>query len=106
MPPASCCPLFLHQVSVLSSACSSFHIPGTGSPRGLERKEAHPELDESFHEAMVLLDQVVEVLTLPQFARVWHDAFRFQLLESFGIGCVFINCNDSRCASMRRIKSF
>jgi hypothetical protein len=36
-----------------------------GSPRGRERKEAHPELDEPFQEAIVLLDQVVEVLTLP-----------------------------------------
>jgi hypothetical protein len=37
-----------------------------GSPRGLERKEAHPELDEPFHEAMILLDEVVEVFALTQ----------------------------------------
>jgi hypothetical protein len=48
-----------------------------GSPRGLERKEAHPKLDEPFHEAMVLLDEVVEVFALPQFATVWHHPLRF-----------------------------
>jgi hypothetical protein len=67
-----------------------------GSPRGLERKEAHPWLDEPFHEAMVLLDQVVEVLTLPQFTMVWLDPFRSQFLKSFGIGRVFINRNERR----------
>jgi len=36
-----------------------------GSPRSLERKEAHPELDEPFDEAMILLDEVVEIFTLP-----------------------------------------
>ena len=45
------------------------HIHGfvslQGVPCALERKETHPELDQSFDEAMVLLDQVVEVLALP-----------------------------------------
>jgi hypothetical protein len=36
-----------------------------GSPCSLERKEAHPELDEPFDEAMFLLDEVVEIFTLP-----------------------------------------
>jgi hypothetical protein len=51
---------------------------------------------------MVLLDQVIEVLALPQFTRVWNRRFRFELLESLGIGSVFINRDDSRSASMRR----
>jgi hypothetical protein len=37
------------------------------SPRTLHRKEAHCGLDQSFDKAMVLLDQVVEILDLPQF---------------------------------------
>jgi len=77
-----------------------------GSPCGLERKVAHPELDEPFDEAMILLDQVVEVFTLSQFARSWHDSFYSQLLESLGIGRVFINRDYSRRAGMRRSKSF
>ena len=40
-------------------------IPLQGSARCLERKEAHPEFDEPFNEAVILLDKVVEVLTLP-----------------------------------------
>jgi hypothetical protein len=64
MSSASYWLLFLRQLSGLCGVCSSFHIPGTGSPRGLERKEAHPELDEPFHVAMILLDKVVEEFTL------------------------------------------
>ena len=77
-----------------------------GSPRGLERKETHPELDQPFHGAVILLDDIVEVFPLTQFAEGWHDLFRFQFFESFGIGRVFINCNDSRRAGMGRSKRF
>src|SRR5258708_39686277 len=55
---------------------------------------------------MVLLDEVVEVFALPQFARVWHDPFCFQLLESLWIGRIFINGDDARSAAMRRSKRF
>ena len=48
---------------------------------------------------MILLDEIMEVLPLPQFAMVWQVPFRFQLLESFGIGRVFINRNDARCCT-------
>jgi len=37
------------------------------SPCCLKGKEAHPGLDQPFDEAMVLLDQVVEVFDLPEF---------------------------------------
>ncbi len=70
MPFASCCLLFLPHVTDLSSACSSLHVPGTGAPRALERKEAHPWLEQAFDEAMILLNEIVEVVTLPQFAKV------------------------------------
>jgi hypothetical protein len=69
-------------------------------PSSLERKEAHPELDQPFHEAVILLDDIVEVCTLTQFAEGWHDLFRFQFFERFGIGRVFINRNDSKRAGM------
>jgi hypothetical protein len=76
------------------------------SPRRLERKEAHPQLDEPFHEAVILLDEIVEVLALPQFTSVWHDPFRFQLLERFRIGRVCINRDDARSAAMWRSQRF
>jgi len=79
MPPASCCLLFLCHIFDPSEACSSFHIPGTGSPRSLERKEAHPKLYKPFQEAVILFDEVVEIFALSQFTRLWHDPFRFQL---------------------------
>jgi hypothetical protein len=53
-----------------------------------------------------LLDEVVEILPLPQFTGIWHDPFRFQFLERFWIGRVLINGDDSRSAGMRRSKRF
>ncbi len=76
------------------------------SPSGLERKEAHPQLDQPFDEAMILLDEVVEIFTLPQFASVWHQPLRFELFERLWIGRIFINRDDARRTSMRRGKRF
>ena len=52
------------------------------SPCRLKGKEAHPRLDEPFDEAVILLDQVVEIFTLPQFTSIWQDPFRS--LKAFG----------------------
>jgi hypothetical protein len=51
------------------------------SPRRLERKEAHPQLDQSFYEAVILLGQIVEVLTLPQFTNFGDPSRRLQFSE-------------------------
>ena len=45
-----------------------------GSPRGPERKGAHPELDEPFYEVMILLDEVVEVCTLTQYTGLGENS--------------------------------
>jgi hypothetical protein len=62
-----------------------------GSPRGLEGKEAHPRLRQSLDEAMILFDQIVEVLALPQFHVVRQGASRFEISYGFGIRHVFID---------------
>ena len=59
---------FAHAMHLALSDHVHHFIAAQGSPRGLERKEAHPELDPPFHEAMILLDDIVEVFTLTQFA--------------------------------------
>src|SRR5579864_5595815 len=41
--------------------------------------------------AMILLDEVVEIFTLPQFTSVRHTPLRFELLKSLWISRVFIN---------------
>ena len=41
------------------------------SPCRVKRKEAHAWFNQSFDEAMVLFDKVVEVLALPQFTGIW-----------------------------------
>ncbi len=43
---------------------------------------------------------------MSQFTRGWHNPFRFELLERFWIGRVFIHGDDARCAGMRRNKRF
>src|SRR5258708_17190916 len=106
MPSAFCCLFSLRFLSGLSGACSSLRISGTGSQCRFERKEAHPELDQPFDEAMVLLHEVIEVFALPQFAPVWHHPFRFQLFESLWISSVFINGDDARSTRMRRSQRF
>ncbi len=52
-----------------------YFISLQGSPRGSKRKEAHPWLDELFHEAMILLDEVVEVFALSQCTGFGEDPF-------------------------------
>ena len=44
---------------------------------------------------MILLDEVVEIFTLLQFASVWHQRLRFELFERFWMGGVFINGDDA-----------
>jgi hypothetical protein len=69
-------------------------------------KKPIPSLTSRLMRAMILLDEVVEIFTLPQCARAWHDPFLFQFLESFDIGRVFINRDDARYADMGRSKRF
>ena len=42
-------------------------VPLQHSPRRFKREKAQPWLDESFDEAVILLDQVVELLHLAEF---------------------------------------
>lgn len=55
---------------------------------------------------MILLDPIVEVCVLSQFARIWPEHFCPQLLESFWIDCFCSNGDESRGADMRRGKRF
>ena len=55
---------FVHAMHLALSDHVHHFIAVQGSPRSLERKEAHPELDQPFHEAMVKLDKIVGVFTL------------------------------------------
>jgi hypothetical protein len=44
-------------------------------------KEAQPRFDQPLDEAVVLLDNVVEVFDWPQFARFWNSALGFELIQ-------------------------
>jgi hypothetical protein len=61
----------------------------------LEGKEAHPWLDQPLDEAMVLFDDVVEILDLPQFHAFRQDPTRFEVGHRFGRGCMLIHVDDT-----------
>ena len=61
----------------------------------LKREEAHSGLGQAFDEPMVLLDQIVEVLDLPQFGSFWKESSGFQIGNRFGVGCVFVDVDHS-----------
>ena len=48
-------------------------IPLQRSPCRFQGKEAHPWLDQPLDEAVVLLDQVIQVFDLPQFDLLGKD---------------------------------
>ena len=82
-----------------------------GSPRRLERKETQPWFDASFDEAMILFDDVVEVLDLPQFTGVWNGSFRSSmdvplLAHQDQIGLTLPDhrtfCNRASCSTWKR----
>jgi hypothetical protein len=62
-----------------------------------KRKEAHPWFDQSFDEAMVLFNQIVEVFYLPQFHVLRQDSSSFDLGNRFGVGRIFVHIDDPRC---------
>jgi hypothetical protein len=65
------------------------------SPCRFQRKEAHPGLDQPFDEAVILLDQVVQVFDLSQFDRLGKDSSCFEVYNGFGIGRILIDIDDA-----------
>jgi hypothetical protein len=71
-------------------------IPLERSPCRFNRKKAHPWFDQPFDEAMVLLDQGIQVFDLPQFDRCWKRSAGFELCNGLGIGRIFIDSDHTR----------
>src|SRR6266700_6687575 len=65
------------------------------SPCRLKGKEAHPGLDQPFDEAMVLLDQVIQVVDLPEFDTLGKYSSGFELGNGFGIGRICIDIDHA-----------
>ncbi len=66
------------------------------SPCRLKGKEAHPGLDQPFDEAVVLLDQIIEMFDLPQFDPLGKQASGFELCNGFGIGRILVDIDHAR----------
>ena len=55
---------------------------------------------------MILFDDVVGVLDLPQFTGVGNGSFRLQFLEGLWISGIFIDRDRTRGGGMRRSQRF
>jgi hypothetical protein len=55
---------------------------------------------------VILFDNVVEVLDLPQFTPFWNGSLGFQLTDGLGIGRIFIDRDHTRGGRMRRSQRF
>jgi hypothetical protein len=67
--------------------CPDLRIFMASSPCTVRHAVSHektpiPRLINRQDEALILLDQVVEIVTLPQFTSIWQDPFRFQLAST------------------------
>ena len=94
----------------------SFHLPFSDhvhrlvacqcALRRLEGKEPQARPGEAFDEAVVLLDQIVEVFDLPQLTR-WRELLvGFERVHGLGVGRVFINVDHARRDGVRRPQRF
>ena len=79
-------------------ACAWPHSPAT--VRQAVRSEKKSISDELFDEAMILFNQIIEVLTLPQFTRSRKRPGGFYFLERFGRPCLFVHSTHTRSPGM------
>src|SRR5438034_1185546 len=63
-------------------------------------KRSPPRFDASFDEPMLLLDDSVEILHLPQFTPFWNGSFRLQFVEGLWIRRVFSDGDDPRSGAL------
>jgi hypothetical protein len=71
-------------------------VPLERSPCHLNGKEAQPQFDQPFDEAVGLFDQVLQVFDLPQLDRFGKHASGFQVCNGLGVGRVFIHIDHAR----------
>jgi len=72
----------------------------------LNEKKAQPSLNASFDKAVILFNQIVEILALSQFTGNGKPSCCFQFVKGFGIGCVFIDRNHARSHRVGGAKGF
>jgi hypothetical protein len=65
-------------------------------PGGFKGKEAQSGFDASFDEAVILLDNVVEVFDLPQFDCLGKRTDSFEVCNGLGIGGILIDIDHTR----------
>jgi len=98
LPTPLTCPLrilFMTRVSLPGSLCR------------FQGKEAHGWLDQPFDEPMILLDDGIEILDLPQVCVCRQDPTRCEVGHGLGRGRILLHVADARCrfGSLRGIRS-
>ena len=84
---------------ITSYPCNVFHA-------GSKEKKPRTWFDTPFDKALILFNNVIQVLDLPQFTGVGNDSFRLQFLEGLWIGDIFIVIDHTRGGGMRRSQRF
>src|SRR5258708_2661268 len=66
------------------------------SPSRFKREEAQSWFDQPFDEAMILFDDGVEILDLPQFYTFRQNPTRFEVGNGFGRGGILLHVDEAR----------
>ena len=81
-------------------------ITGQCALRRVEGKETQAGPGAALDEAVVLLDEIIEVFDLAQLARHWSLFLRFQGLHGLWVGGVFIDVDHPRRDGVRCTECF
>lgn len=91
------CPFLI--LCIISYPCHVFHAVSN-------EKKPIPGFTRRLMRAMILFDQIMEILTLPQFASDWKSPCFFQFAEGFGRRGVLVDRNHAGSDSVTRIERF
>jgi hypothetical protein len=85
------------------------HMDGFGTLDGAlgrgERPKSSPRIYAAFHQPMILVHPIVQILTLPKQTRLWEGAVVLEGLESQGVGGVLVDRDDPGRACMGGLRS-
>lgn len=97
----------MNHFAVLTHKLSGLSLTDFMSGRDkLSGKPHHPRLRYPFDEAMVLLNQGIEVLDLPQLTTFRDDSRCFEFIECFGVSSMFVHVDHPWSTALRGGKRF
>jgi len=76
------------------------------SPPCLKGEETHIWFCQTLDETVILFNEVIEILHLPQFTAFRNESCCFEFVEGFGVGGVFVHVDHTRRSGMRGGEGF